>query len=68
MQWIVADKISWNVCQQMLKAKVMQTEEQLAYAHTLLLTIAHKMKYDESYRFEQEGEDEATFQEFRWRC
>jgi hypothetical protein len=26
------------------------------------------MKYDESYRFEQEGEDEATFQEFRWRC
>jgi hypothetical protein len=49
----------------MLKAKVMQTEEQLAYAHTLLLTIAHKMKYDESYRFEQEGEDEATFQEFR---
>jgi hypothetical protein len=28
----------------------------------------HKMKYDESYRFEQEGEDEATFQEFRWKC
>jgi hypothetical protein len=27
----------------------------------------HKMKYDESYRFEQEGEDEATFQEFRWK-
>ncbi|XP_021920575.1 exportin-T-like [Zootermopsis nevadensis] len=49
----------------MLKAKVMQTEEQLGYAHTLLLTIVYKMKYDESYRFEQEGEDEATFQEFR---
>jgi hypothetical protein len=28
----------------------------------------HKMKYDESYRFEQEGEDVATFQEFRWTC
>lgn len=49
----------------MLKGKVMQTEEQLGHAHTLLLTIVHKMKYDESYRFEQEGEDEATFQEFR---
>jgi hypothetical protein len=62
---IVPDKISWNVCQQMLKGKVMQTEEQLGYARSLLLTIVHKMKYDESYRFEQEGEDEATFQEFR---
>jgi len=49
----------------MLKGKVMQTEEQLGYAHSLLLTVVHKMKYDESYRFEQEGEDEATFQEFR---
>ncbi|XP_069692791.1 exportin-T-like isoform X3 [Periplaneta americana] len=49
----------------MLKVKVMQTEEQLSYAHSVLVTIVHKMKYDESYRFEQEGEDEATFQEFR---
>lgn len=49
----------------MLKGKVMQTEEQLGYARSLLLTVVHKMKYDESYRFEQEGEDEATFQEFR---
>lgn len=53
------------MCWQMLKGKVMQTEEQLGYAHSLLLTVVHKMKYDESYRFEQEGEDEATFQEFR---
>ncbi|KAK3101339.1 hypothetical protein FSP39_002843 [Pinctada imbricata] len=31
----------------------------------LIYTVIKKMKYDESYNFEQEGEDEAMFQEYR---
>ncbi|XP_028410861.1 exportin-T-like [Dendronephthya gigantea] len=31
----------------------------------LLLTVIKKMKYDESYDFDQEGEDEAMFLEYR---
>ncbi|KAJ9595161.1 hypothetical protein L9F63_013519, partial [Diploptera punctata] len=49
----------------MLKTNVVHTREQMEFAHSILTGIVHKMKYDDSYNFEQEGEDEATFQEFR---
>lgn len=48
----------------MLKGKYISAEK-LQVLETMLLTIAHKMKFDESYDFETEGEDEATFQDYR---
>ncbi|PSN51529.1 Exportin-T [Blattella germanica] len=49
----------------MLKGRVLISATQLEHIQRIIMTVIHKMKYDESYRFEQEGEDEATFQEFR---
>ena len=31
----------------------------------MLLTVVRKLKYDESYSWEHEGEDEAMFDEYR---
>ncbi|XP_041348237.1 LOW QUALITY PROTEIN: exportin-T-like [Gigantopelta aegis] len=41
------------------------SQQQREIIEGLLITVVKKMKYDESYNFEQEGEDEAMFQDYR---
>ncbi|KAL4226182.1 hypothetical protein ACF0H5_014168 [Mactra antiquata] len=41
------------------------TGKQRENIESLLYILVKKMKFDESYNFEQEGEDEAMFQEYR---
>lgn len=48
----------------LLKGKSINSD-QMDFLQSLLLTIAHKMKFDSSYNFEVEGEDEAIFQDYR---
>ncbi|XP_064605610.1 exportin-T-like isoform X2 [Liolophura sinensis] len=50
-----------NVLKQMNPISPTQRENM----ERLLCVLVKKMKYDESYNFEQEGEDEAMFQEYR---
>ncbi|XP_076447467.1 exportin-T-like [Babylonia areolata] len=38
---------------------------QRTHVEGMLFTVVKKMKYDESYNFEQDGEDEAMFDEYR---
>jgi hypothetical protein len=42
-----------------------RTENQEQIVGGLLGTVIKKLKYDESYNFDSEGEDEADFYEFR---
>ncbi|XP_050413849.2 exportin-T isoform X2 [Patella vulgata] len=49
----------------LLKQVVPLTPSQRENVEGLLYTIISKMKFDESYNFEQEGEDEAMFLEYR---
>ncbi|XP_069101295.1 exportin-T-like isoform X2 [Argopecten irradians] len=41
------------------------SQKQCQNMEGLLYTVIKKMKYDESYNFDHEGEDEAMFQEYR---
>uniref|UniRef100_A0A0B6ZHY5 Exportin-T n=1 Tax=Arion vulgaris TaxID=1028688 RepID=A0A0B6ZHY5_9EUPU len=41
------------------------SDAQKVHIEGLLVTIIKKLKYDESYNFEKEGEEEAEFQEYR---
>ena len=50
---------------QVLKNESVLSQEQVEFASSMLIAVINKMKYDDSYNFVQEGEDEATFQEFR---
>ncbi|XP_067683887.1 exportin-T-like [Haliotis asinina] len=49
----------------LLKQIAPLTPKQRENMEGLLYTIVKKMKYDDSYNFDQEGEDEAMFQEYR---
>lgn len=49
----------------MIKSKVLPSETQKAHAYNLLVVVINKMKYDVSYNFDSEGEDEAAFVEYR---
>jgi hypothetical protein len=42
-----------------------RTDNQEQIVGGLLGTVIKKLKYDESYNFDSEGEDEADFYEFR---
>ncbi|XP_059470895.1 exportin-T-like [Neocloeon triangulifer] len=48
-----------------VKSRTIRTESQEQIMCSLLSTVIKKLKYDESYNFESEGEDEAEFFEFR---
>ncbi|GFO01906.1 exportin-t-like [Plakobranchus ocellatus] len=52
----------------MMKTLPAITEGQKKHIEGLLFTIIKKLKYDESYNFEKEGEEEASFQEYRKRA
>ncbi|XP_059146732.1 exportin-T-like isoform X2 [Physella acuta] len=49
----------------MLKTLPSMNASQKKNMEGLLFTIIKKLKYDEGYQFEKEGEEEAEFQEFR---
>ncbi|XP_046840739.1 exportin-T-like [Xenia sp. Carnegie-2017] len=49
----------------LLKQSPNLSTEQKGVIKGLLLTVIQKMKYDESYDFDQEGDDEVMFLEFR---
>ncbi|GLH14133.1 Uncharacterized protein GBIM_18537 [Gryllus bimaculatus] len=48
-----------------LKGRPSLNEQQVKNTQQLMVTVIHKMKYDESYKFDHDGEDEAEFQDFR---
>ncbi|CAG5117342.1 unnamed protein product, partial [Candidula unifasciata] len=48
-----------------VKTMPAMSEVQKKHIEGLLFTIIKKLKYDESYNFEKEGEEEAEFQEYR---
>ncbi|KAK3738804.1 hypothetical protein RRG08_035683 [Elysia crispata] len=52
----------------MMKTLPSMSEVQKKHIEGLLFTIIKKLKYDESYNFEREGEEEAEFQEYRKRA
>ncbi|RUS73434.1 hypothetical protein EGW08_018809 [Elysia chlorotica] len=52
----------------MMKSQPSMSEVQKNHIEGLLVTIIKKLKYDESYNFEKEGEEEAEFQEYRKRA
>ncbi|CAL1531674.1 unnamed protein product [Lymnaea stagnalis] len=49
----------------MMKTLPSMSVVQKGHIEGLLFTIIKKLKYDESYQFEKEGEEEAEFQEYR---
>lgn len=49
----------------LLKTFGQLSKKQRENIEALLYIVINKMKFDESYNFEQEGEDEAMFQEYR---
>ena len=49
----------------MLKSLPSMNEGQKKHIEGLLVTIIKKLKYDEEYNFDHEGEEEAEFQEYR---
>ncbi|XP_065350513.1 exportin-T-like [Cloeon dipterum] len=48
-----------------VKSRNIRTERQEQIMCSLLSTVVKKLKYDQSYNFESEGEDEAEFFDFR---
>ncbi|CAH3184242.1 unnamed protein product, partial [Porites lobata] len=65
------DDVSQNVCGfgysylAVLKQITNPSEQQKANLRGMLHVVIKKMKYDESYNFEREGEDEVMFMEYR---
>ncbi|KAH3816261.1 exportin-T-like isoform X2 [Dreissena polymorpha] len=49
----------------LLKQMTPLSAKQRENIETLLIVVINKMKFDESYNFDHEGEDEAMFQEYR---
>jgi len=49
----------------MLKVTKVQTQQQQTHIQSILTIVIYKMKYDPSFNFDNEGEDEAMFLEYR---